>query len=148
MNSNQQLAAQPNLAAQPIFEIEAVQEIVATTVKNISLKMVQALMSGLQESLDFKKLAEKYINVKLSEELSESDDKVKMVSKKLFLATEEHIQKNSPPLVQAFEKMKKQTSETAVRQFLGSFVLPAAKEMVEKLKVEQPGALECSDIWQ
>ncbi len=143
MNSIQKLEAQPS------FEIEAVREIVAETAKNITMKMVQALISGHQENFGIIQLAKKHINVKLREELSESDDKVKMVSKKLFLATHKYIQNFSKPLQKTFRKMKEQTdNETAGRQFLGSFVLPAAKEMVEKLKVEQPGALECSEIWK
>jgi hypothetical protein len=31
--------------------------------------------------------------------------------------------------------------------FLGTFVLPAVKSIIEKLKVEQPEALDNKEIW-
>lgn len=129
--------------------IVAVQEIVAQTVKSITAEMVKALMSGLQEKLDFKGLAEKYISVKHKEEISLSDEKTQMIYQKLFLATHEHIQKNSQHLVMTFAMMNQQTGNVeSAGMFLGTFVLPAVKSMIEKLKVEQPEALNDKGIWE
>lgn len=128
--------------------IEPVQVIIAQTVKEITLEMVKALMSGLQEKLDFKGLAEKYISVKHKEEISESDEKIQMVYEKIFQASLEHIQKNSPPLVMTFAAINQQTGNPeSAGMFLGTFVLNAVKSMVEKLKLEQPEVIEDKGIW-
>ena len=128
--------------------IEAVQEMVAQSVKQITAEMIKALMSGLQEKLDFKGLAEKHISTTHKEELSASDEKIQMIYQKLFIATHEHIQKYSQPLVMTFAMMNQQTGNVeSGGMFLGTFVLPVVKSMVEKLKVEQPEALDNKEIW-
>ena len=130
------------------FNIEAVQEVIAQSVKQITAEMGKALMSGLQEKLNFKGLAEKHISITHKEELSASDGKTQMIYKKLFIATNEHIQKNSPPLVMTFAMMNDQAGNTeSAGMFLGTFVLPAVKPLIEKLKIEQPEALDHKEIW-
>lgn len=125
------------------IHIEAVQEVMAQGVKQITEEMLKALMVGLQEKLDFKGLAEKHISTTLNEDLSASDEKTRIIYQKLFLATHEHIQKHSQPLVMTFAMMNEQTGNAeSAGMFLGTFVLPAVKSIIEKLKVEQPGALD------
>lgn len=130
------------------INIEAVQEMVAQSVKQITMEMVKVLKSGLQAKLNFKGLAEKNVSSTLKEQLSASDEKTRMIYQKLFNATNEHIQKNSPPLVTTFAMMNAQTSNAGTdSMFLGTFVLPEVKSLIEKLRVEQPEALENKDIW-
>lgn len=130
------------------INIKAVQEIVTQTVIQISTEMVKALMVGLQEKLDFKGLAEKHISITHQEELSASDTKTQMIYRKLFMATQEHIKTHSQPLTMTFAMMNQQTSnnETA-GMFLGAFVLPAVHSVIERLKIEQPEALDTQEIW-
>lgn len=131
------------------INIEVVQKVVAEAVTQITTEMVKALMSGLQENLDFKKLAEKHISPTLKEELSASDEKIQMIYQKLFLATFEHIQKNSAPLVTTFALMSHQTNNMeSAGMFLGTFVLPKVNSIIEILKVEQPEALDNKEIWK
>lgn len=130
------------------INIEAVQEVMAQGVKQITAEMLKALMSGLQEKLDFKGLAEKHISTIHKEELSASNEKTQMIYQKLFIATNEHIQKHSQPLVMTFAMMNQQTGNVeSAGMFLGTFVLPAVKSIIEKLKVEQPGAIDNKEIW-
>jgi hypothetical protein len=124
------------------IHIEAIQEIVAQTVKQITSEMLNALMSGLQEKLDFKGLAEKHISITHKTELSASDEKTQMIYQKLFIATHEHIQKHSQPLVMTFAMMNQQTgNKESAGMFLSTFVLPAVNSIIGKLEVEQPEAL-------
>ena len=131
------------------INIIAVQEMVAQSTKQITAEMIKALMSGLQENLDFKGLAEKHISTTCKEELSASDEKIQMIYQKLFNATHEHIQNYSQPLVMTFAMMNQQTGNVeSAGMFLGTFVLPAVKSIIEKLKVEQPEALDNKEIWR
>lgn len=130
------------------FSVEAVQTIVLQTANQIAMEMVRALMSGLQEKLNFKGLAEKHTVVTLEQDLAATDAKTQMVYQKLFTVTNEHIRQHSQPLVTTFAMMNQQTNnDQSAGMFLGSFVLPATKAMIEKLQSEQPESLECSEIW-
>lgn len=131
------------------FSIESVQKIVAEATSQITQQMVRALMDGIKTNMNFKQLAEKHINVQLTDLLSNSDKKTQMVYKKLFAATLEHIQRNSPPLMMTFEQIIKQMEDTeGDKKFLGSFVFQAVAPMIKKLQEEQPEALERAEIWQ
>lgn len=130
------------------INIEAVQEVMAQGVKQITAELLKALMSGLQEKLDFKGLAEKHIATTHKEELSASDEKTQMIYQKLFTATREHIQKYSQPLVMTFAMINEQTGNLeSAGMFLGTFVLPIVKSIIEKLTVEHPEALDNEEIW-
>jgi hypothetical protein len=132
------------------LNIPAVQEMVSESVRQTTSVMVTALMLGMRERLDFKGLAEKNIHPELNEELRAHTQKVQMVYQKLFSATKEHIINFSPPLMMTFEKINAQTGKPeSADLFLGSFVLSAAKKLVDKLTAEQSAALasENKDIW-
>ena len=127
--------------------IEAVKEMVAQAVKQITMEMIKALMAGLRENLDFKGLAARHISSTHNEELSSSDEKVRMVYQKLFLATQEHIQKHSPSLVTTFAMINQQTGNSSDK-FLCAFVLPAARSMTEKLKKAEQSQALTKEIWE
>lgn len=128
--------------------IEATQEIISQNVKQITAEMVKALMLGLQEKLNFKELAEKHISITHKNDLSASDATIQMVYQKLFMATNEHIQKHSQPLVMTFAMMNQQTGNPeAAGMFLGTFILPTVHSIVEKLKADYPEALDDKRIW-
>jgi len=136
------------MAIQPTINIESIQNVVAHEIIQISQEMVKALMAGLQENLDFKGLAEKHISAEYKQKLSSSDAKIQMIFQKLFIASQEHIQKHSQPLVMTFAMMNQQTgNKESADMFLGTFVLESAKSVFEKLKNEQPEALENKEIW-
>lgn len=132
------------------YDIQVVQEIVAESTKNVTQAMMLALMGGLQEKLSFKELAEKHINPKLDEDLSESDEKTRMVYHKLFAASQEHINQFSAQFLGAtLLTIQMDTENTdAPRQFLGSFVISETKNTVEKLLDRAPESLEDQEIWK
>ena len=138
-----------NSVINPEVNIAAVQEMVAQTVKQLSVDMVQALIAGHSEKLNFKQLADKHISRNLNEQLDSSDEKTKLVYEKLFTATKKHIERFSPPLVQTLTMIDFQTNnaEDSIL-FLGSFVLPAARTLIENLKSTPPEVLENINIWQ
>ena len=128
--------------------ISAVQDVVAEGVKDATDKIGKALMKGLQEKLNFKGLAEKHISATYVKDLSSCDEKTQMVYRKLFAATSEHIQTKSQLLVMSFQMMNQQTGNAKAHElFLQSFVLPAAKSVVQRLEAEHPKALENKEIW-
>ncbi len=133
-----------SIESKPIFDINAVVEIVSKSTNNITMVMVMALMEGLKEKLNFPQLAAKHINVQFETELSNTDEKTKMVFNKLHAATSQHIQQFSPPLQTMFMMMGEPTSKL----YLNSFVFEGAKQTVETLKLVQPEALEMPEIWQ
>lgn len=142
------LAEFKDLEINQVVNIEAVQEEVAQSVKQITVEMIKALMSGLAEGLDFKGLADKHISTTFKQELSASDEKIQMIYQKLFDATHEHIQQYSMPLTLTFGMMNQQTGNAeSADMFLGSFVLPAVNSLIEKLSAEQPEALNNKEIW-
>ena len=71
-----------------------------------------------------------------------------MIYKKLFSTTLEHIKAYSQPLLMTLAAIQDQTDDSeASGNFVGSFVWFAVNTMIEKLKSEQPGACERSNIW-
>jgi hypothetical protein len=131
------------------FNIQLVQEIVAQSTKNVTQAMLSALILGLQANLNFKGLAEKHINVKLDEELSKSDEKTQMTYKKLFAATQEHINNySSEVLGKTLSTIQVATGNLDTsNQFLGSFVFVEIPLMINKLSHQIPDSLERKDIW-
>lgn len=137
---------QPNI---PSYNIEIVQKVVAETTNQITMTMVQALVIGLQEKQNFIQLSEKHIIKDLSEKITKSDEKVQRVYQKLFKATLEHIERNSPPVFQTLAAINVVTRrETAGGEYLGSFVFRATEPMITKLQAEQPGAVDDARIWE
>lgn len=133
----------------PTFSIESVQTLVAQKTIDISKLMVEAIITGHQEKLNFKQLAEKHINVNLNIDLSSCDSKMTLVYRKLFNATREHAKRHSPVLCITFDIMNQQTNNDKTSDlFIASFALPATRDLIKQLQVEQPGAAECSEIWQ
>lgn len=128
--------------------LEAVKNLVAKSVIQITVKMMTALIASLGEKIDVKTLAERHIVKTLNEDVSESDKVVQKVYSKLFAATNEHILMHSLPLSMTLSGINLQTRNVkSGDMFLGSFVLPEAKSLIETLKVEQPWALEELEIW-
>lgn len=112
----------------------------------ITMEMVRALMSGLQEKLDFKQLAEKHINPLVEVEIESSDGKTQMVFQKLLMATFQYVQTNSKPIEMTFVKINDVIPGGSAK-FLSSFVLPATKSLIATLEVEEPEALNAPELW-
>lgn len=107
--------------------------------KAITMLMVQRLLDGLKDKLDFKALASRHISVTLEADLNASSQKTQTVYQKLFEATFHFVQQNSQDvLIPAFSMMEKQCGEADISgKFLGSFVYSEAK----KLLLEIPESL-------
>jgi hypothetical protein len=103
-------------------------EVVAHEAHQITMTMVRALMSGLQEKLNFAQLADKHIDVKLEENVNGSDQKTQEIFQKLLTATMIHIHEFSPPMIQTFTMINTQTPNSA-GQFVGSFVWPVTQNI-------------------
>jgi len=131
------------------MQVKAAQTILAEAVISITKVMIQALMTGLKEKMNFGQLAAKHTNVHLKDELSSTDEKIQMVYNKLFAVMKQFIEKSSLPLMQTLDMIKTQTAdETAGDKYLGSFVFRATGPIVEKLKSECPEILETPVIWE
>lgn len=137
-------------AIAPPVNIEAVKAMVGLSVAQIASKAALAIMAVLQDKqTTFKELAEKTISATHKEEYSASDAKVQRVYIKLVRETLEFLKANSQPMLALLGIMNTQTgNEDSAGMFLGTFALPFAKDLVEKLQVEQPGALEMQEIWK
>jgi|GEM_PF-2988273 len=125
-----------SLVAGQNFNPEDVKEKISETVKLITLQMVSALMLALQDKLDFKRFAEKHIRPQIENEISLCDQKTQMVFQKLLFVTLKHVNENSPPMQMTFVKIN-DVIENGTPLFLGSFVLPAAKILIEKLESQK-----------
>lgn len=131
------------IATPDTYDIKVVQEIIAQSTKNISAAIGLAVIKGMQEKLSFQKLAERHINQKLDEDISNSDEKTKRMYTKLFVASNQHINQFSEQFLGVvFLGIKEDTNNAdAPRQFLGSFVISEAKNTLKKLEDQAPESL-------
>jgi hypothetical protein len=110
--------------------------------------MVKALMAGLQEQLDFKKLAEKHIPATLKQDLSQLDEKTQMIYQKLFIEISVYIPNHSNPLALTLMLMNEQTENTeSAGLFVGTFLLPHTKSLIAKLNDQFPEAINNTALW-
>lgn len=129
--------------------VDAVLAMVNYSRLQIAGAICQASMAAVLKRLDCKGLAEKHITKTLEEEISALDAQTQRVFQKLLLDTFEFVQ-NFGPIINhnILGGIEATHGEESPALFLGSFVLPAAKTLVEKLKVDHPAALEIQEIWQ
>lgn len=130
------------------LDVTAVQLLMAESVKSATKNILQAVMEGVKAKINFQQLAAQHTQADLMAVLA-ADQKLQPVYQKLLAAVKEHINAHSTPLAAVLAMINKQTGqETAAELFVGSFVLPEAKALVERLQKSYPQALENSSLWQ
>jgi hypothetical protein len=127
------------------FNPEAVKFLINETANQVTKKMVEALIEGLKEKLDFKQLAEKHINLQLEKDLSSSGTEIQLIFPKLLISTFNQA-KASKDLETTFAKIN-DVVPNGTPLFISSFVLPAIKPLLAKIEAEQPGVLNNQAFW-
>lgn len=136
-------------AVSSTFDINAVANLMTQTSHQIVIHIFGAYTIGYSEDLTPGAIAEKHISPTFEEELSSCDQDVQRVFHKLFEITKVQVSNVSPVLAEVFDVMNEQTANEKTADLLVStFVLRKTKPLMNKLRSEHPGAIECIRIWQ
>ncbi len=123
--------------------LRQVQNMINLTMIDIAKAMTKALMADIKQFPNLKEFAKKHTSITLSEDLFASDQKTQIVYRKLSTATKEFIVAKSNILAPALRLIEKENDyDWSGDMFLGTFVLPKAKSLTERIQQEYPEALE------
>ncbi|GAB4227235.1 MAG: hypothetical protein Tsb0021_03910 [Chlamydiales bacterium] len=133
------------------MDIEHFKQLIAYSAIEVNASILRALIEAQKSNQNLLDFVKKHINSSLESEMESADKQTEIIFDALFRATLENIQNpnlDPPVILETLGKIQQSTQDPKLATlFISSFVQTETQNLLDKLRKEEPEALEKLVSW-